>query len=225
MGSFSLAIWARLAFWFSVRSSGFLQRAYRDPLDDPGQAALVGKPGLVPDLAPDLVESVGRPLDDVEGVQADLSSMPIRTRPRKRSRPPDRSSATRLMMPPTVGHEMRISPDVAVFEHCLASHAVVSSNARVKMPPWRAHGTRATITPWRRQRTRGASASTKAKVTPRSSVRQRRMPAPRSQPGLRRPQMPQPPVPAPQAHPDDDPSCFLADAYQHRPLHAEEPRP
>jgi hypothetical protein len=51
------------------------------------------------------------------------------------------------------------------------------------------------------------SASTKAKVTPRSSVRQRRMPAPRSQPGLRRPQMPQPPVPAPQAHPDDDPSC------------------
>ena len=54
----------------------------------------------------------------------------------------------------------------------------VSSNARVRRAPWRAHGTATTTTPCSGQRTRGASASMNARTVPRSSARQRLRPSP-----------------------------------------------
>jgi hypothetical protein len=88
------------------------------------------------------------------------------------------SSATRVSIRPTVRQATRSSSATATLEVWTASHAAVSSNARVKPAPWRAQGTAATTTPWRRQVTRGASASRNACTTPKSSVRQRRRPWP-----------------------------------------------
>ncbi len=51
------------------------------------------------------------------------------------------------MIDPTVRQAMRISSVTAVFEHCTASQATVSSKARVWPAPCRAHGTRITVGP------------------------------------------------------------------------------
>jgi hypothetical protein len=64
------------------------------------------------------------------------------------------------MTRPTVRQATRSSSLTAALEVWTASHATVSSNARVKPEPWRAHGTAATTTPCSGQLTRGASATT-----------------------------------------------------------------
>jgi hypothetical protein len=71
-----------------------------------------------------------------------------------------RSATTRARIPPTPRQEMRKSRVIAVLEHWVANQAAWSSKSRVCRAPWRAQGTRATITPCAWQRTRGASAST-----------------------------------------------------------------
>jgi hypothetical protein len=84
------------------------------------------------------------------------------------------------MIAPTVRHAIRINCVIAVFEHCVASHATCSSNWRVCPAPCRAHGTAATTTPCTGQLTRGASASSKTIVVPTSNDRHRRRPPPKS---------------------------------------------
>ena len=70
------------------------------------------------------------------------------------------SAQTRATIAPTVRHAIRINAVTAVFEHCVASHATVSSKAIVCPAPCRAQGTCPTTTPCSGQHTRGASAST-----------------------------------------------------------------
>ena len=106
--------------------------------------------------------------------------MPIRRSPSNRSQPASTSAHTRAMIAPTVRQAIRISSLTAVFEHCVASQATVSSKARVCPAPWRAHGTCATTTPCSGQRTRGASASSNTRTVPTSRARQRRRPSPAS---------------------------------------------
>jgi hypothetical protein len=89
------------------------------------------------------------------------------------------SAQTRVMIAPTVRHAIRINAVTAVFEHCVASHATVSSKAIVCPAPCRTQDTSAT-TPCCGQDTRGASASTKTRTVPASSARHRRRPAPAS---------------------------------------------
>ena len=88
------------------------------------------------------------------------------------------SATTRLAIAPTVRHATRISCCTADFEQCVASHAAMSSKARVWPAPWRAQGTEATTTPWSGQVTLGASASSQTCTVPRSSARHRRRPCP-----------------------------------------------
>lgn len=88
------------------------------------------------------------------------------------------SAATRAQTRPTVRHATRNSSATATREVWVASHAAVSSKARVNPAPCLAQGTAAATTPCRGQRTRGASASRNAWTVPRSSVRQRRRPSP-----------------------------------------------
>ena len=104
--------------------------------------------------------------------------MPIRVTPASRSVAPPVSAQTRVMIDPTVRHATRISRVAAVFEVTVASHATVSSNARVWPASCRAQGTDATVTPCLRHATLGASASTNACTVPRSRARHRRRPAP-----------------------------------------------
>ena len=106
--------------------------------------------------------------------------MPIRRSPARRSTAASTSADTRVTTAPTVRQATRISSVTAVFEHCTASQATVSSNARVCPAPCRAHGTAATTTPCSGQRTRGASAFSIACTTLRSRARHRRRPSPRS---------------------------------------------
>ena len=68
-----------------------------------------------------------------------------------RSRLATASSLTRSQIQPTVRHAIRINSATAVFEVCTVSHAVWSSNWRVKPASCRAHGTAATSTPCRLQ--------------------------------------------------------------------------
>jgi len=70
-----------------------------------------------------------------------------------------RSDTTRLMIRPTVRHEMPQKSVTANLEVLVASQATSSSKPLVNRDLRRAHGTAATTTPWRRHRTRGASAS------------------------------------------------------------------
>ena len=80
------------------------------------------------------------------------------------------------MIDPTVRQAIRISCVIAVFEHCVASHATCLSNWRVCPAPCLAHGTAATTIPCWRQRTRGAGACKNTIVVPTSNERQRRTP-------------------------------------------------
>jgi len=89
----------------------------------------------------------------------DTSSMPIRRNPAKRSGLASASATTRVTMRPTVAQATRSSSPTACLEVWTASHAAVSSNARVCPAPWRAQGTAATTTPCSGQQTLGASAS------------------------------------------------------------------
>jgi hypothetical protein len=63
------------------------------------------------------------------------------------------------MIDPTVLQATGIRRVVPVFEETVASHATVSSNARVWPASCRAHGTEVTVTPCSRHLTRGAWAS------------------------------------------------------------------
>src|SRR6266516_4824751 len=54
------------------------------------------------------------------------------------------SAQTRATIAPTVRQAIRINAVTAVFEHCVASHATVSSKAIVCPAPCRAQGTCAT---------------------------------------------------------------------------------
>jgi len=110
----------------------------------------------------------------------EISSIPIRASPSRRSPPASTSAHTRVMIEPTVRHAIRINAVTVDFDDWVANHATVSSKARVCPAPCRAHGTDATTTPCTRQVTRGASASSTARIVPRSSVRHRRLPSPPS---------------------------------------------
>jgi hypothetical protein len=77
--------------------------------------------------------------------------MPMRRSPSRRSMLAPVSAATRVSIRPTVRQATRSSSATATLEVWTASHAAVSSNARVKPTPWRAQGTAATTTPWRRR--------------------------------------------------------------------------
>src|SRR5664279_1236714 len=120
-----------------------------------------------------------------------ISSMPILVSPSRRSLLPDRSATTLVTIAATVRQVTRSNADTTVIALCAASHAQVSSNARVCRAFARAHGTAATITPCSGQVTRGASASRNACTVPRSRVRHRRRPSPASRYGHRRRQLEQ----------------------------------
>ena len=51
-----------------MRLPGFFQSANRAPFELGGELALSGAAGVVPDLAADVVERVGRELDEVKRV-------------------------------------------------------------------------------------------------------------------------------------------------------------
>jgi len=61
---------ASLACWRAVRCSGFFQSAKRAPFQVACELRLTGAAGLVPDLAPDLVERLRGQLDHVERIDA-----------------------------------------------------------------------------------------------------------------------------------------------------------
>ena len=88
-----------------------------------------------------------------------ISSIPIRVSPSSRSAFPARSATTRVTIAATVRHDTRSSAASTLNEACAASHAQVSSNARVTRASGRAHGTAATTTPCSAHSTRGASAT------------------------------------------------------------------
>lgn len=67
-------------------------------------------------------------------------------RPYSRSTWQAMSATTRAMMAPTVRQVICSSLVTAVLEHWVASHATVSSNARVCREPCRGQGTAATVT-------------------------------------------------------------------------------
>ena len=76
------------------------------------------------------------------------------TQPSRRSLSWLASWATRVTIRPTLRQANPSSSATATREAWTASHAAVSSNARVNQAPGRAHGTAATTTPWAGQRTR-----------------------------------------------------------------------
>lgn len=115
----------------------------------------------------------------------------MRRRSARRSTWASMSADTLVTIAPTLRQATRISSTTALFEHCTASQATVSSKARVCPAPWRAQGTWVTVTPWTGQFTRGASASRKHRSSPTSRARHRRRPWPRSYQGARRPHCPQ----------------------------------
>jgi len=106
--------------------------------------------------------------------------MPIRRSPANRSCTFSTSVHTRATIAPTVRQAIRINSHTAVFEHCTASHATVSSKPWVCPALCRAHGTAITVAPCSGQSTRGASASSSTCTVPRSNARHRRRPSPRS---------------------------------------------
>lgn len=61
----------------------------------------------------------------------EISSIPIRRRPARRSCWASMSAQTRVMIAPTVRHAIRINSVAVVFEACVASQATWSSKARV----------------------------------------------------------------------------------------------
>ena len=61
---------ASLSFWRSVRVASVLPQREPGALELLGELLVAGASGLVPHLAPDLVERVGGGLDDVKRVQA-----------------------------------------------------------------------------------------------------------------------------------------------------------
>jgi hypothetical protein len=72
--------------------------------------------------------------------------MPMRRSPSRRSMSWPASSTTRVTIRPAVRQATHSSSATATREVCTASHAAVSSKARVHHAPCRAHGTAATIT-------------------------------------------------------------------------------
>jgi len=59
----------------------------------------------------------------------EISSIPIRASPSRRSPPASTSAHTRVMIEPTVRHAIRINAVTVDFDDWVANHATVSSKA------------------------------------------------------------------------------------------------